>query len=363
MTKNILDLRSLVDGAQPLKMPKPAPVATGAARLAWEWATDERARDVPDELLQGLLVRGALSVLFGDSNSGKTFLAIDIAAAIARAVTWFDRQVEHGLVIYLASESPASLRTRLNAYRIAFKCETPNFVIVTSPVDLFASDADMDEIVKLVNTLQAEHGKRCELIICDTLARVSAGANENSGEDMGRVVKRVDALREKTGAHVMLIHHTGKDAAKGARGWSGLRAAVDTEIEVSADETTGIRVAEVTKQRDLPGKGARIGFKLEVVNLGTTKWGQPFTSCVVAPADAPQKQGKAKRLSEIAGAIEELLRARGSGMRKAEIANHFAEQYDKASVYREIKKLVERHRLIEAAGVVQIQPSPAFVIQ
>ncbi len=364
MTKapNTTALRKLVDGAKPLKLAKSEPVAS-AARLAWEWATDQHARDIPDELIEGLLVRGGVSIIFGDSNSGKTFFALDAAAAIARGVDWFHRKVEPGLVLYLASESPASPRSRLYAYRIAFKCETPNLAIVTSPVDLFATDADMDEIAKLVNTLQAEHGKRCELIICDTLARVSAGANENSGEDMGRVVKRVDALRDKTGAHVTLIHHTGKDAAKGARGWSGLRAAVDTEIEITADEASGIRCAEVTKQRDIPGKGDRIGFKLEVVNLGRTKWGKPLTSCVVIPAEAPQKQAKGKRLSEMAGAIEELLRARDAGMRKAEIANHFAEQYDKASIYREIKKLVERHRLIEAAGVVQIQPSPAFVIR
>jgi putative DNA primase/helicase len=358
-----LQLRQLVDGAKPLKMaPASKPVAGPLARLAWEWATDERARDIPDELIDGLLVRSSVSILFGDSNSGKTFLALDIAAAIARGVDWFDRKVESGLVIYLASESPSSPRSRLYAYRVAFQCETPNLIIVTSPVDLFASDADMTEILEIVDSILAEHGKRCELIICDTLARVSAGANENSGEDMGLVIRRVDALREKSGAHVMLIHHTGKDAAKGARGWSGLRAAVDTEIEITADEATGIRVAEVTKQRDLPGKGDRIGFKLDVVNLGTTKWGKPFTSCVVIPADAPQRQGKGRRLSEIAGAILELLEQRESGVKKSDIAKHFADRYDRASVYREIKKLVERNRLIEAAGVVQTNPSKPFVV-
>ena len=34
--------------------------------------------DEADELVERLLTRGAMAVLYGDSNSGKTFLAIDI---------------------------------------------------------------------------------------------------------------------------------------------------------------------------------------------------------------------------------------------------------------------------------------------
>ena len=46
----------------------------------------------------------------------------------------------------------------------------------------------------------------------------------------------------------LLIHHTGKNIANGMRGWSGVRAAIDTEIEVtiSTDES-GMHVAEVTE--------------------------------------------------------------------------------------------------------------------
>ncbi len=42
----------------------------------------------PDELVQGLLTAGDGSVLFGDSNSGKTFFVIDMACAVARGVDW-----------------------------------------------------------------------------------------------------------------------------------------------------------------------------------------------------------------------------------------------------------------------------------
>jgi RecA-family ATPase len=70
--------------------------------------------------------------------------------------------------------------------------------------------------------------------------------------DMTSFVRNMDTLRQTTGAHLMVVHHTGKDAARGARGHNSLRAATDTEIEVQIDED-GTRSAMVTKQRDHAG--------------------------------------------------------------------------------------------------------------
>jgi hypothetical protein len=305
----------------------------------------------PDELVQGVLTAGAGSVLYGDSNSGKTFLVIDMAAAVARGVEWMGRRTEQGLVVYLAAESPASIRARVQAYQQRHGVKVPNFAIVQSPIDLFDGEADTNAVIKLVRGIEQARGIKVRLIVGDTLARLSAGANENSGEDMGLIVRRFDRIREETGAHFLLIHHSGKNAAAGARGWSGIRAAVDTEIEVT-DSPTG-KCAEITKQRDLATKGERIGFRLESVTLGLTKWGSPATSCVVSSADAPQKQ-QAKRKSEIAGAIVELLTSRGCGMRKGELVKHFDGRYDKSAIYRELKKLMEAGALHEVAGIVAL---------
>jgi KaiC/GvpD/RAD55 family RecA-like ATPase len=254
----------------------------------------------PDELVEGVLTAGDGSVLYGDSNSGKTFFVIDMAAAVARGVSWMGRNTEPGLVVYLAAESPASVRGRLQAYQRHHGVRVPNFAIVQSPIDLFDGDADTEAVIAVVRQLERQRGQKVRLIVGDTLARLSAGANENAGQDMGLVVRRFDRIRSACNAHFLLIHHSGKAAANGARGWSGIRAAVDTEIEVT-DSPTG-RCAEITKQRDLSTKGERIGFRLDTVTLGTTKWGAAATSCVVVPADAPDKP-QGKRVSEVGGAV------------------------------------------------------------
>jgi putative DNA primase/helicase len=307
--------------------------------------------DPPDELLEGVLTAGDGSVLYGDSNSGKTFLVIDIAAAVARGVPWMNRRTEPGLVVYLAAESPASVRGRLQAYQKHHGCKVPNFAIVQSPIDLFDGDADTNRVITLVHQLERQRGQKVGLIVGDTLARLSAGANENAGQDMGLVVRRFDRIRTECKAHFLLIHHSGKAAAAGARGWSGIRAAVDTEIEIS-DSPSG-RCVEITKQRDLSTKGERIGFRLDVVTLGHTKWGEPATSCVVAAADAPVKQVN-KRMGEVEGAVVEFLAAHKIGIKKSELAKHFDGRYDRSNVYRAVRTLVTAQAVHEAAGMVCI---------
>jgi KaiC/GvpD/RAD55 family RecA-like ATPase len=303
----------------------------------------------PDELVQGLLTVGGGSVLYGDSNSGKTFLVIDLAAAVARGVEWMGKRTERGMVVYLAAESPASVRSRLQAYQKYHGERVPNFAIVQNPVNLFESDADASAIIATIQRLEVQRGEKARLIVGDTLARLSAGANENAGQDMSRVIERFDRIRAECKAHFMLIHHSGKNAAAGSRGWSGVRAAVDAEIEIT-DSPTG-RCAEITKVRDLGTKGERIGFRLDVVELGVTKWGSPATTCVVAPESAPVKPVKSRKLGPVEGAVQEFLRARKVGAKAAEISKHFDGEYARTSVYRACKTLAEAGVLHHTAGI------------
>ena len=102
--------------------------------------------------------------------------------------------------------------------------------------------------------------------IVDTLAQVTPGANENSGEDMGHALANVRALRLASGAMVVLVHHAGKDASKGSRGWSGLKAAADFQLEVLRHEN-GVREIHIEKLKD-GEDGKRFGFELKTVEMG-----------------------------------------------------------------------------------------------
>ncbi len=133
-----------------------------------------------------------------------------------------------------------------------------------------------------------------------------------------------------------------------------MRAFIDTEIEVTSNDETGTHVAEVTKQRDLDGRGTRFGFRLRQVVIGRNRWGNDRASCVVDATDAPPKPAtdSGKRPSEIAGALIEALTHFPGGMTRGALVKHFGTRYRPASVYKEIKKQIEGKRLREVGGGV-----------
>jgi hypothetical protein len=263
--------------------------------------SDIEASFASDDFVEDLLIAGQMSVVYGPSNSGKTFFATDLAAHVALGRTWRDRDVSQGGCLYIAAEGAWGIKNRLVAFRQHYDVagDVP-FAVLPQAVNMFDSVEDLDRLINTVRVLARDMGG-LRLIVLDTLSRVAAGADENSAKDASIVVASADKLRALTGAHVMLIHHTGKDSARGARGSSVWRASCDTEIEIEAGE--GMSVARVTKQRELE-IGGEFGFGLDVVELGRNGRGKPVSSCVVAVRDAsaadapsrpPRPRGAAQR--------------------------------------------------------------------
>lgn len=226
-------------------------------------------------IVKDILPAATLAVLFGESGSGKTFACYDLCAAVCRGVEWNGKRVTKGRVLYVVAEGVAGFVNRIKAY-----CHQQGI----SPADV-----DMDVISDITpNLLEPAHitdlikdikqRQPYDLIVMDTFAQVMPGANENSGEDVGKALAECKRIHRHTGAMVLLVHHSGKDASKGARGWSGLRAAADVELEVlRSDELRSISVTKLKDGQD----GAQIGFKLHTVILGEDEDGDDITSCIV----------------------------------------------------------------------------------
>jgi len=202
-------------------------------------------------LVKGLIDQGGMSVLYGASNSGKTFTAIDLACHVALGWEWCGKKVKQGAVLYIAAEGGLGILERLTAFKKhhGLKDEADVYVLPRS-INL---GSEKERITTLIDYLEKIPNLR--LIVIDTLARTIGEGEENSSSDMGAYIKNCDVIREFTGAHVMVIHHTGKDENRGARGHSSLKAAIDTEIEVY--QKNQIVTAAVTKQRE-----GRTGDKL-----------------------------------------------------------------------------------------------------
>lgn len=103
--------------------------------------------DFDDELIEGVIGRNSTAVLFGDSNSGKTFLAIDLASCIASGAAWMGRRVVQGLVIYLATEAAKSVEIRVQARQAQFGIVLDALYVVRTPLNFFTSQTDVSDLI------------------------------------------------------------------------------------------------------------------------------------------------------------------------------------------------------------------------
>jgi putative DNA primase/helicase len=242
--------------------------------------TVSELRDMPrlQWAIHSVLPAAGVACLFGASGTGKSFLALDMAAYLAMGERWFGNRVRRSNVIYAALEGEAGFRGRVEAWERDHEREFPDEVRFLFQSFNLASRAD---VVDLAAAIDAAGG--AAVIFIDTLNRAAPESDENSSQDMGRIIERVKQLQAMTGGLVVLVHHTGKDLTKGMRGHSSLFAALDAAIEVSRLEDR--REWKVAKAKD-GEDGALHVFRLERVNLGSDDDGEAITSCVVRlPAD------------------------------------------------------------------------------
>lgn len=269
-----------------------------------------------DFLVDDLLERYAVSCLYGPSNVGKTFVMLDIALHVAAGRPWNGHETKKGAVIYVAAEGTRGIHKRIASWEKHHGLDLADvwFSSRPSPIDLLSDDGDTKSFIDAVLAEAAAWGDGVKpaLIVIDTLSRALAGGDENSSVDMGAFVKHIDRIKTATGAHIAIVHHSGKDAARGMRGWSGMRAAIDTEMEV-ADGTLS-----TTKQRDMEKLDDQM-FALQDVALGEDRRGRPVKSAVVVYGAAAEMHGpkepseKQRRwASQLAEGVEEMAAEKGA---------------------------------------------------
>lgn len=279
----IAELVLLALGGKLPELPHFVVKASERPKLSLVYFSDITLKDEPPALVEGLLDHRGMSVVYGPSGVGKSFFALDLAYHIAAGREWRGRKVEAGVVVYVAAEDPNGIQRRLLAIGKKHNINATDLpiAVLPCPINLHAQDGDTGVLVALIKEAGDHFNLPVRLVVVDTLARTMGAGNENTTEDMGVYVQNVDAIRAATGGHTAIIHHSGKDQTKGARGSSSLRAATDTEIELTRGQ------AVVTKQRNMSTEGQKFYFGLETVTIGADRTGMAISSAVVVESGTP----------------------------------------------------------------------------
>jgi len=170
------------------------------------------------------------NLIFGASNVGKTFFALDISGRVAQ---------EH-VVIYIAGEGLFGFDYRWICWKNYYNLDSDQLVFFTRPLQIMDED-EVNEFVEQLLELSPA------LVVIDTLARSAIGIEENSAKEIGTFIQRCDVIRTRLDCAILLIHHTGKSGQM--RGSTALYAAADSVLALKNEDNV------ITVRNDYEGDG------------------------------------------------------------------------------------------------------------
>jgi hypothetical protein len=236
--------------------------------------------------LKGIFPYEGLAAIYGPSASGKSFLGFDAGVAISEGCDWFGIRTIKSTVVYVALEGESGFKNRVAAWELENgRPLPPDMFMVLQPFHITEPE-NVEELAAAVPL--------GSVVIVDTLNRSAPTSDENSSKEMGEILESCKRLQVLIGGLVVLIHHTGKDTSRGARGHSSFFAALDGAIEV--ERTATQRSWSVAKAKD-GQDGKSVPFELKLHVLGVDADGDEVTSCTITPVHGnifakPQPKGQ-----------------------------------------------------------------------
>lgn len=244
---------------------------------------------VDEWVIEDVIPSGPRTVLLvGDSNTGKTFVALDIAMHLICGMSnWHGKPIDtdnSGRVLYLTGEGETSLPKRLAGW---FQDKGLALKAIEGKFDIL----DMDEGEGLVmdgsdtfkDFLGSIKGQGYSVAFVDTLSLFSFG-DENSNEDMADFVGHLKSIASAINGPVVCLHHTLKYDGTTFRGASALRCNVDNLYSLTEVEKSTTLCLMADKNRDgAKGEESAVYLNKRVVEIEglCSKSGRPVTTLVL----------------------------------------------------------------------------------
>ncbi|ACB26119.1 ATP-binding protein [Methylobacterium radiotolerans] len=260
-------------------------------------------------LVRDLVFETGTGLISGQWGSGKTFGALDLSASVMTGLPFVGRKVSRqGGVLFIAPEGAFEIPIRLRGLvqgklnemdgeRLPFAWidECPR-LLDPSAVDELAAFAR-----QAAERMQADFDLPLALIIIDTVAAGAGFEDENSSAEGQRLMNALAALSRLTGAFVMGVDHFGKAVESGTRGTSAKEAGADVVLAMlgQRDDTGAVSNTRMAVRKLRGGRsGYAIPYKLDPLQVGENRDGEPVTTCIVTWGDtgpaAPTAKPKPK---------------------------------------------------------------------
>lgn len=277
--------------------------------------TEQDQRPEPTWLLPNLLPDESTVMMFGPSGNYKSFLALDLALMLSAGIAgWGTRARDPVPVVYVAAEGSRGVeRLRRPAWRKARGIDSalPFYTVDTMPLI-----ARPNEVLELIEAIKAR-AITPKLVVLDTFARAMAGLNENDAKDAGDFIEAIEAIKRVLHCTVLVLHHTGKEEGRGARGSSALFAGFDSMIEVKAHTDKKIVTVAVRKHKDADIPAQPWTFQGDASHGALV-----FNEIDTAQYNAIQTENDPFSPTRIGAALVELCAVPGAGVTTQVLATH-----------------------------------------
>jgi archaellum biogenesis ATPase FlaH len=181
-----------------------------------------------DWLLENIIERGSLNLLFGEPGAGKSLFALEWSFCMAAGIDFYGYRTQQTDVVIVAGEGYAGIGRRLKALEQKYKIPTPNGLFISKQPAQFLDARNAQWVASSIKALCTNPG----LVIIDTLHRNMDG-DENSSQDIGRFISNLDNYLKPLGAAILVVHHCGHGQKDRSRGSSSIRAAMDGEFSAT----------------------------------------------------------------------------------------------------------------------------------
>jgi RecA-family ATPase len=234
----------------------------------------EAALDYND-IVRDLIPRGGLGEVHAAPGAGKSAIILDLVLHVADGRDYRGRRTERQPVVYVALEGHRGIGNRVVAAAAHLNVEDAPLALVRATENYRDSEA-AERTAATARELMRLFGGDCPIIVLDTFtSALGAGGSDCRPEDVSAFIEHIKMHMIAHGFTVIVVHHVGKDASRGGRGWSGLNAALDFELEIDRDGD--LRTMRVTKSRDGSDMQGAFCYELESRALGTNQHGEAVT--------------------------------------------------------------------------------------
>lgn len=188
-------------------------------------------------LVKHMVPASSVGLIYGRSQSFKTFFLIDKCCRVAAGLDYCGKPTKQGIVYLVAAEGGSGIAKRIRAWELENKTTVGNNLIVVPHTVFPTSDHQRQALIDDIKAECERQNKYIALVVFDTMSQCANGASENDAGEVSKYLNQCRSIATQVNCTVINVHHTKKDSDV-FRGSSTIEGNLDFMIAVKRNASS-----------------------------------------------------------------------------------------------------------------------------